>query len=63
MARAYEKCAVELDESLQKQDEPLLDLQDAGALNDERDYRMDPRGSTRCPGATMQSLFRQRGLR
>ena len=63
VARAYEKCAEELDDALQEQDEQLLDLQEAAALNDERDYRMDPRGSTHCPGATMQLLFRQGRLR
>ena len=33
MARAYEKCASELDDVLQEQDERLLDLQDAAALS------------------------------
>ena len=63
VARAYEKCATELDEALQEREDRLLNLQEAAALNDERDHRMDPRGSTHCPGATMQLLFRQRRLR
>ena len=56
-------CAEELEKALREKDERLLDLQEAAALNDERDYGMDPRGSTHCPGATMQLLFRQGRLR
>ena len=33
VARAYEKCATELDEALQEQDERLLDLQEAAELS------------------------------
>ncbi len=33
VARAYEKCATELDEALQEQDERLLDLQEAAVLS------------------------------
>lgn len=33
VARAYEKCAEELDEALQEQDERLLDLQEAAELS------------------------------
>ena len=33
LARVYEKCATELEEALQEQDERLLDLQEAAVLS------------------------------